>query len=322
MARDVFTWKDGSLVPFEWQMTDFEEMPGDLFVLPNLANGHAHLLDGLIEGEVPNDIEKAVVGPGSFKHAGIRKILMGHKLDELQHLFSEMFSNVKGPLLEFRDGGRKGAMVGRLSRNHLLLGRPGPDDDMAFLDLVDGIGLSGIDDHPDEYIERWNAFAKRRSKLFSIHAFESKKEDIERILSLEPDFLIHMSKGGKRTFDMLAEENVPVVICPRSSTYFGHEPPVKEMLRRGVFLALGTDNAMISSPGVWHEAVHLKERYELETRQVMEILTGSLKVLERFFKQEIAETLYVWPMLGERDPVNVMSKSEPLVIGNFSHGLF
>jgi len=50
-----------------------------------------------------------------------------------------------------------------------------------------------------------------------------------------------------------ADADVPIVVCPRSNAFFGMTPDIPRMLRAGVELRLGTDNAMINVPSMLRE---------------------------------------------------------------------
>jgi cytosine/adenosine deaminase-related metal-dependent hydrolase len=47
--------------------------------------------------------------------------------------------------------------------------------------------------------------------------------------------------------------DLPVVVCPRSNMFFGMVPPLARMVKAGVTVALGTDNAMIHQPDLFVE---------------------------------------------------------------------
>src|SRR5207245_9321814 len=49
------------------------------------------------------------------------------------------------------------------------------------------------------------------------------------------------------------DAGVPIVVCPRSNAFFGMTPDIPRMLRHGVELHLGTDNAMINTPSLFRE---------------------------------------------------------------------
>ncbi len=84
--------------------------------------------------------------------------------------------------------------------------------------------------------------------MFALHASERIREDINTILDLKPDFLIHMNRAEENDLKLCAENDIPIILCPRSEVFFGHVPDITKMYNSGVTLALGTDNAMLNSP--------------------------------------------------------------------------
>ncbi len=89
--------------------------------------------------------------------------------------------------------------------------------------------------------------------MFSIHASERIREDIDKVLDLRPSFIVHMTKASDGDLDAVEAEGVPLVICIRSNLFFGSEPPLARMMQKGLNVALGTDNAMISMPDILTE---------------------------------------------------------------------
>jgi cytosine/adenosine deaminase-related metal-dependent hydrolase len=65
-----------------------------------------------------------------------------------------------------------------------------------------------------------------------------------------PAVLAHVNYASDADLDLLAEGRASVVFCPRTHTYFGHAPHRwREMLARGINVALGTDSRA-SSPNL------------------------------------------------------------------------
>jgi cytosine/adenosine deaminase-related metal-dependent hydrolase len=159
---------------------------------------------------------------------------------------------------DFREGGLEGVKLisQALSDSHIrsrIFGRPSKmtydENEMeTLLDRVDGIGLSAISDRNIDDIIRIAEHTKGKGKMFALHASERIREDINTILDLKPDFLIHMNRAEENDLKLCAENDVPIVLCPRSEVFFGHVPDITKMFTSGVTLALGTDNAMLNSP--------------------------------------------------------------------------
>jgi len=81
------------------------------------------------------------------------------------------------------------------------------------------------------------------------------KTEIERsIITLEPNVYIHVTNPTTHDLDLLHSANKGIVICPRSNGVLGTGfVPLREMLKRGFIIAIGTDNIMLNSPDVFKE---------------------------------------------------------------------
>jgi cytosine/adenosine deaminase-related metal-dependent hydrolase len=149
------------------------------------------------------------------------------------------------------------------------------------LDNSNGIGLSSISDWEYSELEKISKHVKKNNKIFAIHASERMREDVDLVLDLKPNFLIHMVKASESDLTCVKENNIPIVLCPRSNNYFGLKPNLNLMKKTGVEILLGTDNAMLNSPNVLDELKFLNDTtdiYNLE--QLLNMITfTSRKVL-------------------------------------------
>jgi cytosine/adenosine deaminase-related metal-dependent hydrolase len=64
---------------------------------------------------------------------------------------------------------------------------------------------------------------------------------------------VHMTAASEDDIVSCADKRVPIVVCPRSNEAFGLSPDIPMLLRLGVSVALGTDNAMICEPDMMSE---------------------------------------------------------------------
>ena len=124
----------------------------------------------------------------------------------------------------------------------------------------DGIGISSISDWEYPELEKIAQEANRKNKLFAIHGSEAVREDIDSILDLHPDLLVHMIKATKEDLIRVQENDIPVVLCPRSNAFFGLKIDYHLMNQCGLTLLLGTDNAMLQSPDILEELCYLKSK--------------------------------------------------------------
>jgi cytosine/adenosine deaminase-related metal-dependent hydrolase len=122
-----------------------------------------------------------------------------------------------------------------------------------------GIGLSSISDWEPSEIEKIAKHVRTKKKLFALHASEVVREDIDAILDLHPNLLVHMIAATKTDLEHVNNANVPIVVCPRSYLFFRLKKNLELMKKTGVTLLLGTDNAMINTPDVIEEVRMLRE---------------------------------------------------------------
>jgi cytosine/adenosine deaminase-related metal-dependent hydrolase len=152
--------------------------------------------------------------------------------------------------------------------NSVILSRPDNSEyDEVEMDLLlknsEGIGISAISDIEYSELEKIVKHVKKRKKIFALHASERKREDIDKILDLKPDFLVHMIMASKSDLTRIKENDIPIVICPRSNDFYGLKTNFEIMKKIGVNIILGTDNAMLNSPNILDEIHFLKTKYNL-----------------------------------------------------------
>jgi cytosine/adenosine deaminase-related metal-dependent hydrolase len=144
------------------------------------------------------------------------------------------------------------------------------------LNSCSGFGISGANECDDETLATYkkiidkknkqNAQGNKEKSIVAIHAAESAqtveqslkntgKTEIERsIFTLEPNVYIHVTNPTTHDLDLLHSANKGIVICPRSNGVLGTGfVPLREMLKRGFIIAIGTDNIMLNSPDVFKE---------------------------------------------------------------------
>lgn len=237
-----------------------EAVPG--LVLPGFVNAHTHIGDSFAYPAPRMPLER-LVSPCGYKHQSLKTAPMDLKLKGMTESLEVMASIGTSIFADFREEGLEGIrMLDRaLRRNHpsaIKLGRPcsdegDPQEISALLDMSEGIGMSAVSDHPVDLLKKVSSAARSRGKLFSIHLSESRREDVDAVLSLQPDFVIHATMATPGDLEALARAGVPVVVCPRSNEFFGLAGDVPEMLAAGLTVGLGTDNGMICRPDMFEE---------------------------------------------------------------------
>lgn len=123
----------------------------------------------------------------------------------------------------------------------------------AILRVCDGLGISSLLDWNSDEARKLARDAHAANKAFATHASERVREDIDDVLDLKPDLLVHLTEATDADLARVAAEEVLVAVCPRSNAFFGKIVDLPRMVRAGLSLVLGTDNAMISAPSMLRE---------------------------------------------------------------------
>ncbi|HEC81365.1 MAG TPA: hypothetical protein ENI42_02920 [Thermoplasmatales archaeon] len=245
------------------------------YIVPTFMNAHTHVGDAFIRKKIevlPRDLETLVAPPNGLKHRLLSEASDDEVVDGIRDSLDLMIKNGTFFFCDFRENGLKGlnlikkALKG-LPASPVLLSRPSKlvydkEELNLLLKSSHGVGLSSISDWEYEEIRKVAKHTKKKKKVFALHASERTREDIDLILDLKPDFLVHMVYATKSDLERVKEENIPVVVCPRSNVFFGLKPNLKLMQEVDVTILLGTDNAMISTPDVVEEVKWVKKHFK------------------------------------------------------------
>lgn len=251
---------------------DEPDAPG--VVAPAPANAHTHLGDRLarerfeIEGL---SVQEAVAPPDGLKHRILRRTSHDQLVKSMNQALREAHRAGARRVIDFREGGPEGARALQEAAEDLplevtVLGRPSrvetwDEDADPLVDLVDGIGISGLEDQPEEVSRAQADWAREHGKRLALHVSEARSEDVELALSLDPDLLVHATYCTGDELERIAGGGVPVAACPRSNALFGNRPPLEEMIEAGLEVGLGTDNAMFHEPDPLEEAAFVADEW-------------------------------------------------------------
>ncbi|MCD6236552.1 MAG: amidohydrolase family protein [Thermoplasmata archaeon] len=268
------------------------------YITPSFFNAHTHLGDFFVTKKIknlPRDLEKLVAPPDGLKHRLLSEASDEEIINGIKSSLDFMIKNSTSLFCDFREGGLKGIdLIKRALEDFqikgILLSRPSSlTYDKNELDMLlkesNGVGLSSISDWDYEEIRKVARHTKKRNKIFALHASERYRENIDLILDLKPDFLVHMVHATKSDLERIKEENIPVVVCPRSNVFFNLKPNVKLIREVGVKTLLGTDNAMISMPDVLEEIRWLREHFRDFT--IEELLSMVTYLPREIFKLQL-----------------------------------
>ena len=230
-------------------------------ITPGLVNAHTHSADGLLVFDGKPKLEDLVMPPHGLKHKYLRDAPDDELIMSMRSFTDIMFGTGTTGFIDFREGGRKGVELMRLASpvpNGMILGRPSGMYDANeldhILDAADGIGLSSVSDMNKKDMDMIAEHVRRRGKILGVHVSERVREDIQYVMSLSPSFVVHMVEATDGDMRVCADNDVPIVSCPRSNMFFGKVPPIGRMIDSGADVAMGTDNAMICAPDMRAEA--------------------------------------------------------------------
>jgi cytosine/adenosine deaminase-related metal-dependent hydrolase len=258
------------------QLNEHADIKG--VILPKTVNCHTHLGDAFIERPAKCSVEELVAPPNGLKHRMLRKVSQEQQVCSMREAISRMGGT--SHFIDFRECGLEG--VRRLLMASLgsgvvpvILGRPESQDVSeisALLSVADGIGMSAISDVDYDFLLQLSEHARASNKIFALHANEVKRENIDTILQLKPDFLVHMIQSTVSDIEACSSASVPIVVCPSSNSFFGLKPPIRKMLDVGVKVCLGSDNAMLATPNILGEVQTFRTMYpesEIANHEIM-----------------------------------------------------
>lgn len=255
-------WSEGSILLEGSSILDRSDSTGpDLnaertfsgLIIPGLMDMHTHLGDHGARGHLPASLQETVF-PGGIKHRYLSDSPDRELIRSIRSSLLEVHPGVT-LILDYRERGihgldllseavkTGGPMVCPLTR---VLG--GEDPEKA-LGRSCGIGQPSLTGD----LKSLRDLVRRSGKLFSVHASELFREDITTIIELGPDQLVHMISGTMDDWRAIGDENIPVVICPRSNQAYGMRPLLPEMLSADLSISLGTDNSISSRQDMFRE---------------------------------------------------------------------
>ncbi|MDH7506789.1 MAG: amidohydrolase family protein [Candidatus Thermoplasmatota archaeon] len=243
-------------------------------IVPSFVNAHTHIGDSFIKKrkiKLPKNIEELVKPPDGLKHRLLKEATEKEIIDGMKESIAIMINSGVTEFCDFREGGLSGVLqLKKALKNKklsaIILSRPLElkyefDKIETLLKNSDGIGVSSISDWDYLELEKISKHVKKRKKIFAIHASENVRENIDDILDLKPDFLVHMINATESDLIRVKDNNIPIVLCLRSNAFYGLNPNIKLMKKIGNTIIFGTDNSMLNSPNILDEIKFAKKVY-------------------------------------------------------------
>ena len=244
-------------------------------IVPSFINAHTHIGDSFIKKrriKLPKNVIDLVKPPNGLKHKLLKEAKEEEIIQGMKESINIMINSGISKFCDFREGGIKGILelkkaITKKKVSAMILSRPlelkyNFDEIEILLNNSDGIGLSSISDWDKYELKKISAHVKKRKKLFAIHVSEIFRENIDDILDLKPNFLVHMVKATESDLINVKENDIPIVLCLRSNAFFGLKQDVKLMKKVGINMLFGTDNSMLNAPNIINEIKFVKNQYQ------------------------------------------------------------
>ena len=240
-------------------------------IVPTFVNAHTHIGDSFIKErnvKLPKNIEELVAPPNGLKHRLLQEASDEDIIEGMEKSIHIMIKSGTSYFCDFRESGILGisqlkTALRSLNINSLILSRPDSlEYDKNEVDILlknsDGIAISSISDWDYSELQKIARDTKEKNKIFALHASERVRENIDNILDLKPNFLVHMLKASESDLLRVKENKIPIVVCPRANSFYGLKPNFSLLKKIGVDLSFGTDNAMLNSPVILDEIHYVK----------------------------------------------------------------
>ncbi len=263
-------------------------------MIPGFINSHVHVGDSFAkELGFNKKLSEIVAPPYGLKHKLLRQTSKEIKLNGIRSAILEMISNGITCFIDFREGGVEGVNLLRniLKKSPieaLIYGRFMDESEIeSVFDVADGIGLASYNQITD-INKRWVIESKKRtSKKIATHCAERSRDNVilndicdDKIV----DIIIHGTKFIKSDLEVIKERGKSLILCPRSNGYFGVGfPPIIDILRLGIPVALGTDNVMLNNTDLFEEIRYLyriarvlgnyDKSIELTSKELLKMIT-------------------------------------------------
>lgn len=229
-------------------------------IIPCFFNAHTHIGDSIVR-DIPNGTIEQLVGPNGYKFKVLKNSSEKEIINAMKRTIEEMILTGTSNFCDFREQGIKGVRMLKKAIQNInctILGRTeknefNKDEVAKILNECDGIAVSSLADWNYSELQKVAKETKAKNKIFALHCSERTREDINNVLELKPNFLVHLNKATDKDLEIIAENKIPVVICPRSNVFFGMIPNITKLLDEEIKVALGTDNTMINNVSMLRE---------------------------------------------------------------------
>ena len=293
LAEDVEIVLEGGRVV---DIYETDKPTSNVLAMPALINSHVHTADYSLLELWPEKSLEEVVDP--VRGLKIRALEQEENIEAfIWDVIKLSYRKGTFALADFREQGEKGLRIGiRAAKGfpgYLPFARPPGDIWQAY-----GLGLPEIN-YPKalEYAKKF----KEMNKPVAVHFAESKEEDFDKLLELDPDFVIHANYVTKEELEELKRRGIAVSKCLRANTWFNLRNNLEDIIEVGVRLLIGTDNAGWTEPDLWRELefsfLSLKYRDEETARELLKAVTVNAQAPLKLPWRVTLDRGSDWPLL-------------------------
>ncbi|WP_247002051.1 amidohydrolase family protein [Halosolutus gelatinilyticus] len=262
------------VVDGEGQIEAIEEVSVEStdIIVPAFVNAHTHIGDSIAkEAGRGLSLVELVAPPDGLKHRLLREADREELVSAMRRSLGFMQRSGTAACLDFREGDIAGVeMLDEAAADLDVEAFAFARGSIDAMRAGDGFGASGAN---DDAFDRERAATREAGKPFGIHAGEVDATDIDPALDLEPDFLVHMVHPESDHLERVSEQEVPIVVCPRSNLVTDVGLPPFEELAERTTLALGTDNVMLNSPSMFREMEFVAKLSSLPADEILRMAT-------------------------------------------------
>lgn len=267
------------------------ESVADGIVIPSFVNAHTHIGDSVMKDVEFMTLDELVKPPDGLKHKILEEATHDELFSAIESTIFDMILTGTGTFVDFREGGLKGARVLKEALNGhpidgKIFGRPTkPEFDSLedFISELDGLGISSAIEYNSELLDKIVSEAKRQKKQVGVHAGEKDRSDIKEAVEMAPDHIVHLTKASEKDLKLIKDNEIPVVVCPRSNFVTGvGMPPMSEMIDQGITVGIGTDNLMLNSANMFSELEFCAKIFLHDDRKIFNMGTlNGAKIIQR-----------------------------------------
>jgi len=237
-------------------------------VIPGFINSHTHIGDSFAkEAGINLDLSNVVAPPDGLKHRLLRTTQNSIKELGIKQASREMLSNGITYFVDFRENGLAGINVLKnsilgIGISCFILGRFSKVEDLSDVyNAADGLGFSSYKVISGDLKRKLINLKAKNHKLFASHDAEKARNDKlfeEMINDKLIDVVIHGTQYRRKELKEIKDNDISLVLCPRSNGYFGVGiPPINEIIDLEIPISLGTDNVMANSLDLFEEMRYL-----------------------------------------------------------------